>query len=315
MDNEEIVFDLIGAEPPLANALRRILIAEIPTIAIEKVNMWQNTSIIPDENLAHRVGLIPIQADPRDFEFHPQLSQQEVEDGVDPTTKYTGDDCIKFKLHVKCTKKDPRAPMVINNTVDEDKFYNNANVYASQLQWIPMNEEQRRRYPTADSQPKALYGDILVAKLRPGQEIEMELFCEKGIGKTHAKWSPVSTAYYRLVPDIKFKKEILNEDAIELKNLCPVGVFDIEDLGNSRKRAFVSDARKCTTCRECIRPQKFQDVVDLGKIKDRFEFHVESVGVYTPADLVVEALKKLKEKAVHWLEVLEHQDAQAATNL
>jgi DNA-directed RNA polymerases I and III subunit RPAC1 len=67
LDDEEIVFDLVGAEPPLANALRRILIAEIPTIAIEKVNMWQNTSIIPDENLAHRVGLIPIKADPRLF--------------------------------------------------------------------------------------------------------------------------------------------------------------------------------------------------------------------------------------------------------
>jgi DNA-directed RNA polymerases I and III subunit RPAC1 len=70
MDDEEIVFDLIGAEPPLANALRRILLAEIPTMAIEKVTMWQNTSIIPDENLAHRVGLIPIKADPRLFEFH-----------------------------------------------------------------------------------------------------------------------------------------------------------------------------------------------------------------------------------------------------
>lgn len=65
LDDEEIIFDLIGVEPPLANALRRILIAEIPTMAIEKVNMWQNTSIIPDENLAHRMGLIPIKADPR----------------------------------------------------------------------------------------------------------------------------------------------------------------------------------------------------------------------------------------------------------
>ena len=71
MNEEEIVFDLIGAEPPLANALRRILISEIPTMAIERVNMWQNTSIIPDENLAHRVGLIPINADPRLFEMHP----------------------------------------------------------------------------------------------------------------------------------------------------------------------------------------------------------------------------------------------------
>ncbi len=162
-------------------------------------------------------------------------------------------------------------------------------------------------YP--EDEPRPLFGDILIAKLRPGQEIEMELFCEKGIGKTHAKWSPVSTAYYRLVPDIKFKKEILNEDAKELKKLCPVGVFDIEDLAGGRKRAFVADARRCTTCRECIRPAKFTDVVDLGKIKDRFEFHVESVGMYKPADLVIEALKKLKEKANHWLDVLEKESA------
>jgi len=40
MNNEEIVFDLIGAEPPLANALRRIMISEIATVAIEKVTMW-----------------------------------------------------------------------------------------------------------------------------------------------------------------------------------------------------------------------------------------------------------------------------------
>ena len=60
LDQEEMVFDIEGIEPPLANALRRIMIAEIPTMAIEKVNMWQNTSVIPDENLAHRVGLIPI---------------------------------------------------------------------------------------------------------------------------------------------------------------------------------------------------------------------------------------------------------------
>jgi DNA-directed RNA polymerase I and III subunit RPAC1 len=40
LDHEEIVFDLIGAEPPLANALRRILLAEIPSMAIEKVTMW-----------------------------------------------------------------------------------------------------------------------------------------------------------------------------------------------------------------------------------------------------------------------------------
>lgn len=74
----------------------------------------------------------------------------------------------------------------------------------------------------------------MIAKLRPGQEIEMELICEKGVGKTHAKWSPVSTAYYRLVPDIKITQDIKDEDAVELKNLCPTGVYDIEDLGGKK---------------------------------------------------------------------------------
>jgi DNA-directed RNA polymerase I and III subunit RPAC1 len=77
LDEEEIIFDLIGVEPPLANALRRIMIAEIPTMAIEKVGMWQNTSIIPDENLAHRVGLIPIKADPRLFKYHEKIENDD----------------------------------------------------------------------------------------------------------------------------------------------------------------------------------------------------------------------------------------------
>ena len=70
LTKDEMIFDLKGAEPPLANALRRIMISEIPTVAIEKVTMWQNTSIIPDENLAHRIGLVPINADARDFDYH-----------------------------------------------------------------------------------------------------------------------------------------------------------------------------------------------------------------------------------------------------
>jgi hypothetical protein len=39
-------------------------------IAIEKVTIWQNTSIIPDENLAHRLGLIPLNVDARLFDYH-----------------------------------------------------------------------------------------------------------------------------------------------------------------------------------------------------------------------------------------------------
>ena len=62
---EEVQFDLIGVDASLANAYRRIMIAEVPSMAIEKVYMMNNTSIMPDEVLAHRMGLIPILADAR----------------------------------------------------------------------------------------------------------------------------------------------------------------------------------------------------------------------------------------------------------
>ena len=45
-DGMDLDFDLINVEAPIANALRRILIAEVPTMAIEKVYLYQNTSVI-----------------------------------------------------------------------------------------------------------------------------------------------------------------------------------------------------------------------------------------------------------------------------
>ena len=72
------------------------MIAEIPTMAIEKVELWQNTSIIPDENLAHRMGLVPIMVDPKLFE------------NKQPDKQYDDRNSLRFKLHVICTKKDPK---------------------------------------------------------------------------------------------------------------------------------------------------------------------------------------------------------------
>lgn len=38
-------------------------------MAIEKVHIYQNTSYVLDEILAHRLGLIPLKADPRQFKM------------------------------------------------------------------------------------------------------------------------------------------------------------------------------------------------------------------------------------------------------
>ena len=150
------MFDLSGVEAPLANALRRIMISEIPTVAIEKVVIWQNTSIIPDENLAHRMGLIPLNADANLFEW--------ATSDCDAQKQYTPVNSLKFKLHKKCTKKDPSQPTKLNcSAQEEEELFNNANIYSGDLEWVPIGD-QASRLGTI----KPLFDDILIAKLRPG---------------------------------------------------------------------------------------------------------------------------------------------------
>lgn len=68
-ENYELEFDIIGIHPAIANTFRRLMLSDVPSMAIEKVYIQNNTSIIQDEVLAHRLGLIPLKADPRLFEF------------------------------------------------------------------------------------------------------------------------------------------------------------------------------------------------------------------------------------------------------
>jgi hypothetical protein len=44
--------------------------------------------------------------------------------------------------------------------------------------------------------------------LVPAQTIQLEAHCIKGIGKDHAKWSPVSTAWYKLLPEVAILNKV-----------------------------------------------------------------------------------------------------------
>jgi len=210
VSDSEAIFDVIGVDPPIANALRRIIISEIPCMAIEHIYMQNNTSIMQDEVLSHRLGLIPIKVDPSDWEFreNPLLS--------------TDRDTITFSLHVKCTRiKD--AP---DDATPENKYLNHS-VYSKDLIWVPAGG-QREKYDNI----RPVHDDILICKLRPGQEIEFQAHCVKGVGRTHAKWQVVETASYRLLPEVNIKTPITGKDAEKLVETCPMSVFDIEDIGN-----------------------------------------------------------------------------------
>ncbi|KAK2708053.1 hypothetical protein QYM36_015670, partial [Artemia franciscana] len=92
-DGMHLEFDLMGSEPFLANALRRILIAEVPTMAISCVNMYRNTSVMQDEVLAHRLGLVPFKAPAHLFSVHKEGDE------------YTDENSVTYELKVRCKKR------------------------------------------------------------------------------------------------------------------------------------------------------------------------------------------------------------------
>jgi DNA-directed RNA polymerase subunit D len=63
IDDSLARFTLAGASPAFANAFRRAMIGEVPTLAIDDVRIYDNTSAFFDEMLAHRLGLIPLKTD------------------------------------------------------------------------------------------------------------------------------------------------------------------------------------------------------------------------------------------------------------
>lgn len=59
-NNDQLSVVFREAQPTFLNAIRRIIMADIPIPAIEKVYVGENTSVSYDEVLAHRLGMIPM---------------------------------------------------------------------------------------------------------------------------------------------------------------------------------------------------------------------------------------------------------------
>ncbi|KAI8879303.1 RNA polymerase 1-1, isoform CRA_b, partial [Backusella circina FSU 941] len=276
LSKHSVEFDLIGIDASIANAFRRIMIAELPTMAIEKVYVMNNTSIIQDEVLSHRLGLIPILVDPNEFDFMPE--------DAGPTDLNT----LVFKLKKKCE----RNPSAAADETDPQKMYINSYVYSGDLEWEPKGNQEER---FADNPPRPVHDDIVIAKLRPGQEVEMELHCQKGVGREHAKWSPVATASYRLLPEITILEPITGQDAEDFKNCFVDGVVDVVHI-DGVKTAKVVNARKDTVSREVLRHDKFNGKVRLTRVRDHFIFNVETSGIIPAEQIFLSALDVFMEK-------------------
>ena len=151
------------------------MLAEIPTMAIDLVEIQANTSVLADEFIAHRLGLIP-------------LHSKQAEDIL-----YTRDcDCEQY-----CENCSVILTLDARCTSDEIM-----KIYARDLiPGEPRPNDMIGRPVITDGEGNG----SVIAKLRKGQELKMKCIAKKGIAKEHAKWAPTSAVCFEYDPHNKLR--------------------------------------------------------------------------------------------------------------
>lgn len=145
---------LKGVDRAYANAIRRIAISQVPTMAIDDVVILENSSVMFDELVAHRLGLIPLKTD-----------------------------LNKYNLPEECDCKNPlgcqkcRVLLVLDAEANDKVRAVNSSDLVSE-----------------DPETKPIAENVPIVKLAPGQKIKLEAYARLGKGSEHAKWQPTSAS-------------------------------------------------------------------------------------------------------------------------
>ena len=156
---------------PLMNALRRIALAEVPCMAIEEVVMIENSSILQDEIIAHRLGLTPLKTDL---------------------------DAYNLPEECECKSEFGCPQCRVTLTLDAEAKDGTRTVYSGEI--VSENPEI---IPVSDKIP--------IIKLAKNQKLKLEAYARLGRGKVHAKWQPVSMCVYKYYPKITVPEEKCEE--------------------------------------------------------------------------------------------------------
>jgi len=280
---DSIRFVLSDTDPSVANALRRVMIAEVPTLAIDLVEVLDNSTVLHDEFIVHRLGLLPLRV--------------ATAKGVDQFIDTQDCHCISFCSHCSVT-----FDLDVTNPGPEET----KTVYSSDL----ITQTEGIEVVGYSSKEEATLGTkdegrgIVVAKLGIGQRLKLRAIAKKGIGKIHAKWSPVAIATYSFEPRVILNDARLDEIAESHRRdfvaSCPAKVYAFDERS---KKVMLANEPACMFCNECVKKGReyqskgdYDNVVVVETKKNRFVFVVETVGSLRPEEVVLGALRRLKEK-------------------
>ncbi|MDC8438079.1 MAG: DNA-directed RNA polymerase subunit D, partial [Candidatus Nitrosotenuis sp.] len=145
---------LKGVPLQYANALRRICLNGVPVFAIDTVDIIENSSVMSDEGIAHRLGLIPIRTDLKRF--------------AEPS---------KCSCQSKAGCSNCRVMLVVDSGIADTT----RTVTSAEL-----SSEDDTVKPVSDKVP--------IVQIAPGQNIKLEAYARLGRGSDHAKWNSANVA-------------------------------------------------------------------------------------------------------------------------
>lgn len=148
---------------PYMNALRRIIISEVPSMAVDEVVIIENSTILPDETIAHRLGLVPLKTDLESYNLPEDC----------PCKSEFGCNLCRVTL-----------------TLDTEAKEGTRTTYSGEL-----TSENPNIVPVSDKIP--------IAKLAKGQKIRLEAYARLGKGRKHVKWQPTSMCAYKYLPKVE----------------------------------------------------------------------------------------------------------------
>jgi DNA-directed RNA polymerase II subunit RPB3 len=276
---EKLEFELLHVDHALANGLRRVLLAEVPTLAIDSVTIHANTSVFPDEMLAHRLGLTPMFS----------MKAREMHFARDcPTNGCSGCE-IRGRLRVACPETSHSVKVYASDMIIDDGL-----VY-------PVMAESH--------DPDRLEKGSWLATLGRSQEFSCDFIIRKGVAKVHSKFMPVATVAMHYASDIRVNNNgftsFSNEQCQAWVDRCPRNVFEFDA---NRKQVMVMRPQECIFCKECLSPEppfdKLQEPLVLVRRKQYdtssgmydFTFVVESTGVLPVVQLMFDAIATLHKK-------------------